>query len=245
VTPLEHAVAYATFPNLGKAVAPHAVLEVRTGTGKLVWRFDRDGPKPRQVITPHVAVEMIKMMNSVVENGTGRRAALDGVPTCGKTGTTNDFRDGWFVGYTGNFVGAVWMGNDNYSPTKHMEGGSLPAMTWHDIMAYAHQGVELRPLPGLPPPQHPPALAGGAVKDIDEPHPALLTHNATEALVHLEDMFDDAQHALSAQSAPPATLGALDAGSGTGGAGSTDGDGANASIAAMTDENSPPSLRGD
>ena len=241
VTPLEHAVAFATFPNLGKAVAPHAVLEVRTGTGKLVWRFDRDGPQPRQVITPHVAVEMIKMMNSVVENGTGRRAALDGVPTCGKTGTTNDFRDGWFVGYTGNFTGAVWMGNDDFSPTKRMVGGSLPAMTWHDIMAYAHQGVELRPLPGLPAPQHPPALAEGAVKGIDEPHPALLTRKATEALVHLEDMFDDAVHGLSAQAASPATLGALD---GTGGADGNGRGGANASIAAMTDPNSPPSLRG-
>jgi penicillin-binding protein 1A len=226
-------------------VAPHAVLEVRTGTGKLVWRFDRDGPQPRQVLTPRVAVEMIKMMNSVVENGTGRRAQLDGVPTCGKTGTTNDFRDGWFVGYTGNFVGSVWMGNDDFSPTKHMEGGSLPAMTWHDIMAYAHQGVELRPLPGLPPPQHPPALAEGAVKGIDEPHPALLTRKATQALVHLEDMFDDAEHGLSAQSAPSATLGALDAGSSTGGADGNGGGGPNASIAAMTDRNSPPSLRGD
>jgi penicillin-binding protein 1A len=137
------------------------------------------------------------------------------------------------------------MGNDDFSPTKHMEGGSLPAMTWHDIMAYAHQGVELRPLPGLPPPQHPPALAEGAVKGIDEPHPALLTRKATQALVHLEDMFDDAEHGLSAQSAPSATLGALDAGSSTGGADGNGGGGPNASIAAMTDRNSPPSLRGD
>src|SRR5580692_8155736 len=158
VNVLEHAVADATFPNLGRAVAPHAALEVRTDSGQLVWRFDRDGPRPRQVITPEVAVEMIKMQNSVVENGTGRRAQLDGVPTCGKTGTTNDWRDGWFVGYTGNFVGAVWMGNDDYSPTKRMTGGTLPAMTWHNIMAYAHQGVELRPLPGFPPPTHAPAM---------------------------------------------------------------------------------------
>src|SRR5215468_4757979 len=155
----EHAMAYATFPNLGRAVTPHAALEVRTDAGQLVWRFDRDGPKPKQVISPEVAMDMIKMMNSVVENGTGRRAQLDGVPTCGKTGTTNDWRDAWFVGYTGNFAGAIWMGNDDYSPTKRMTGGTLPAATWHNIMAYAHQGVELRPLPGLPPPQHAPAIA--------------------------------------------------------------------------------------
>jgi penicillin-binding protein 1A len=169
-----------------------------------------------------------------VENGTGRRAGLDGVPTAGKTGTTNDFRDGWFVGYTGNFTGAVWMGNDDYASTKRMEGGSLPAMTWHDIMAYAHQGVELRPLPGLPAPQHPPPLAEGAVKGA-EPHPALLTRKASDALVHLENMLDEAEHGL------PATLGALDGG----GSGAGNGGGPHASVAAMTDQSGPPSSSGD
>ncbi len=148
VNVLEHAVAYATFPNLGKAVTPHAALEVRTGNGQLVWRFDRDGKRPEQVMSPQVAMEMIGMMNSVVQNGTGRRAQLDGVPTAGKTGTTNGYRDAWFVGYTGNFVGAVWMGNDDYTPTKRMTGGTIPALVWHNIMAYAHQGVELRPPAG-------------------------------------------------------------------------------------------------
>src|ERR1700691_4534362 len=155
----EHAVAYATFPNLGKAVVPHAALEVRTGTGQLVWRFDRDGPKPQQVIAPSVALDMIKMMNSVVVNGTGKRAALAGIPVAGKTGTTNSWRDAWFVGYTGNFVGAVWMGNDDYSPTKRMTGGTLPAIVWHNIITSAHQGVELRTLPGMPAPTHAPGPA--------------------------------------------------------------------------------------
>src|SRR6201993_1473547 len=206
----QHAVAYATFPNLGKAVAPHAALEVRTDSGELVWRFDRDGPKPKQVISPEVAIDMIKMMNSVVENGTGRRAQLDGVPTCGKTGTTNDWRDAWFVGYTGNFVGAIWMGNDDYSPTKRMTGGTLPAATWHNIMAYAHQGVELRPLPGLPPPQHAPAIADSSFKGSDQPHAVLLTRKGTEALIHVERILDDAVHALSAQAAPGGSRSSLD-----------------------------------
>jgi penicillin-binding protein 1A len=234
VTPLEHAVAYATFPNLGRAVAPHAALEVRTGTGQLVWRFDRDGKQPRQVLSPQVAVEMIKMMNSVVENGTGKRAALDGIPTCGKTGTTNDWRDGWFVGYTGNFVAAVWMGNDDFSQTKHMTGGTLPAMTWHDIMTYAHQGAELRPLPGLPPPEHTTVAAEGAAKGADEPHPALLTRKATEALTHVEHVLDDADHALAAQASPPGTVGALDAGSDRA-----------ATVAAAADQKGPPNPSGD
>src|SRR5208282_1674657 len=205
----EHAVAYATFPNLGKAVVPHAALEVRTGTGQLVWRFDRDGKKPQQVISPQVALDMIKMMNSVVENGTGKRAQLDGIPTAGKTGTTNAWRDAWFVGYTGNFVGAVWMGNDDYSPTKRMTGGTIPALVWHNIMAYAHQGIELRPLPGLPAPQHAPTVADASFKGGDEPRPILLTRKGTDVLVRIERLLDDADRALAAQSSA-GTLGALD-----------------------------------
>jgi penicillin-binding protein 1A len=203
VNVLEHAVAYATFPNLGKAVTPHAALEVRTGNGQLVWRFDRDGKRPEQVISPQVALEMIGMMNSVVQNGTGRRAQLDGVPDAGKTGTTNGYRDAWFVGYTGNFVGAVWMGNDDYTPTKRMTGGTIPALAWHNIMAYAHQGVELRPLPGLPPPQHAPPVADAALVGAPAPQQILLTRKGTDALIRVERLLDDASRAL------PARLGSI------------------------------------
>jgi penicillin-binding protein 1A len=233
----EHAMAYATFPNLGRAVTPHAALEVRTDSGELVWRFDRDGPKPKQVISPEVAIDMIKMMNSVVENGTGRRAQLDGVPTCGKTGTTNDWRDAWFVGYTGNFVGAIWMGNDDYSPTKRMTGGTLPAATWHNIMAYAHQGVELRPLPGLPPPQHAPAIADSSFKGGDQPHAVLLTRKGTEALIHVERVLDDAVHALSAQGAPSGSVGSL--------GGSVNDAGRGSALATAADRNAPVTSRGE
>ncbi len=89
------------------------------------------------------------MMNNAVENGTGRRAQLDGIKTAGKTGTTSAWRDAWFMGYTGNFVCGIWLGNDDYTPTRNMTGGTLPAMTWHKVMAYAHQGVEIKPLIGL------------------------------------------------------------------------------------------------
>ena len=199
VNVLEHAVAYATFPNLGKAVTPHAALEVRTGTGQLVWRFDRDGKRPEQVISPQVALEMIGMMNSVVQNGTGRKAQLDGVPVAGKTGTTNGWRDAWFVGYSGNFVGAVWMGNDDYTPTKRMTGGTIPALAWHNVMAYAHQGVELRPLPGLPPPQHAPTVADAALVGAPAPQQILLTRKGTDALVRVERLLDEATRALPAR----------------------------------------------
>jgi penicillin-binding protein 1A len=211
VNPLEHAVAYATFPNLGKAVTPHAALEVRTGTGELVWRFDRDGKRPEQVISPKVALDMIMMMNSVVQNGTGRRAQLDGVQVAGKTGTTNGWRDAWFVGYTGNFCGAVWMGNDDYTPTKRMTGGTIPALIWHNVMTYAHQGVELRLLPGLPPiQQHAPPVAEAALQGAPAPQQILLTRKATDALVRVERLLDDASRAMPARGVAAGTLGALD-----------------------------------
>jgi penicillin-binding protein 1A len=206
---VEHAVAYATFPNLGKAVPPHAALEVRTGTGRLVWRFDRDGKRPEQVISPKVALEMIGMMNSVVQNGTGRRAQLDGIHVAGKTGTTNGYRDAWFCGYTGNFSGAVWMGNDDYQPTKRMTGGTIPALIWHNVMAYAHQGIELRQLPGLPPPGRAPA-ADAAAQGTSVARPILLTRKGTEALVRVERLLDEAARALPPPGVPPGPLGALE-----------------------------------
>lgn len=200
VTVLEHAVAYATFPNRGKAVTPHSVLEVRTGAGYPVWRWDRDGPKPRQAIPASVAADMAGMMSHVVSEGTARRAALDGIPTAGKTGTTNAYRDAWFVGYTGNFTCAVWYGNDDYSPTNRMTGGSLPAQTWHDIMLAAHQGVEVREIAGigmgqkLPPERITNAQANAAPKVLETKPgpPPVLTKRGADVLVRVEKLLDDA-----------------------------------------------------
>ncbi len=197
---LDHTGAYATFPNLGMKVMPHAILEVRTGAGKLVWRYDRDGPKPYRVLPAHVAQDMITMMNSVVENGTGRRARLDGIASAGKTGTTNAYRDAWFMGYTGNFVCGLWFGNDDYTSTNRMTGGSLPAMTWHAIMAYAHQGVEIKQLPGVPVPHERQEQSVALKTKSDEPppppRPVMLTKRGVDILVQLERMMDDANRAL-------------------------------------------------
>ena len=207
VTVLDHTAGYTMFVNGGKSQTPHAVLEVRSGAGELIWRWDRDGKKPVQVITPQVAADMAMMMNKVVEEGTARRAILDGIKAGGKTGTTNSYRDAWFVGYTGNFVMGVWYGNDDYTSMHQMTGGSLPAQTWHDIMAYAHQGIELREVPGLGPNG---SATGRPVADSkdkkdgvpDAPRPTVLTKRGTDVLIRVERMMDDATRALATRSDP-------------------------------------------
>jgi penicillin-binding protein 1A len=206
VNVLEHTVAYATFPNLGKAVTPHTVLEVRTGAGETIWRWDRDGKKPTQAIPPQVATDMIFMMNKVVEEGTARRAMLNGVKAAGKTGTTNAYRDAWFVGYTGNFVCGVWFGNDDYSPLNRMTGGSLPAMTWHEIMEYAHQGIELKNLPGLPPNPAPTAPVVQNTSNGEPARPAMLTYRGAQVLVGIERMMEETSRSLPATPRPAASL---------------------------------------
>src|SRR5579871_1578260 len=203
VTLLEHTVAYATFPNQGKAVKPHAILEVRSDTGDTIWRFDRDeSKKPVQAIPPQVASDMAMMMSKVVEEGTAKRAILDGIKSAGKTGTTNSYRDAWFVGYTGNFVCGVWYGNDDYSPLNRMTGGSLPAQTWHEIMAYAHQGIELKQIAGVP---KNPATVGPIIDRDgkgDAPiRPAMLTNKGVQTLLRVEQLMDEAGRQLSAAGA--------------------------------------------
>jgi penicillin-binding protein 1A len=207
VTVLDHTVAYVAFPNLGKAVTSHALLEVRTGNGEVIWRFDRDGPKPRQVMPVQVALDMNMMMNKVTEEGTARRALIPGVRIAGKTGTTNAYRDAWFVGFSGNMVAGVWIGNDDYSSTNRMTGGSLPAMVWQAVMSYAHQGIEIKPLAGVSPAAAPPTPARNQVANAQATgtgapvlRPTLLTRRGTEVLVKIEQMMDEATRALPASS---------------------------------------------
>jgi penicillin-binding protein 1A len=207
VTVLDHTAAYVAFPNLGRAVAPHAIVEVRNGAGDVVWRFDRDGPKPEQVLRPQVALELNQIMNKVVEEGTGRRAMLTMTKAAGKTGTTNGYRDAWFVGYTGNYVCGVWFGNDDYSATNRMTGGSLPAMAWQQIMTFAHQGIEIKPIPGVPNtpmPAAPQVVAATApAPDAGPVRPQMLTKRSTDVLLRIERMMENATRALATASAPP------------------------------------------
>jgi penicillin-binding protein 1A len=190
--------ANATFANGGKRAVPYASVEVRNSRGDLLYRRDRDGPPMTQVIPADKIAEMNNLLKEVVIAGTGRAARLDGVVVAGKTGTTNAYRDAWFNGFTGNFVGSVWFGNDDDSSMNNMTGGTLPARTWHEIMAYAHQGIELKNPYGItdtPPPVVVSAASSGkGGGDLGQPsRPVTLSRRSAETLVGIEEAMHAAE----------------------------------------------------
>ena len=152
VTPLEMASAYAAFANGGIGVQPHVITKVRTADGKLLYA--RRNASFGRVIEPQYVAMMNEMMQETLLTGTARKAELPGWQAAGKTGTSQDFRDAWFIGYTNYLVAAVWLGNDDDSPTKKVSGGNLPVEIWSRFMKEAHAGVPVAALPRL-------ELAGG------------------------------------------------------------------------------------
>ncbi len=145
VSLIELAGAYGAFANGGIGVWPHGIAEIRDSAGRVVYR--RAGSGPGRVMEPGHAAAMTDMLALVVSDGTGRGAALTR-PAAGKTGTSQDFRDAWFVGYTAQFTAGVWLGNDDGRPMKNVTGGGLPARLWRDIMKAAHKGLAVQPLLG-------------------------------------------------------------------------------------------------
>ncbi|WP_417667897.1 transglycosylase domain-containing protein [Roseibium sp.] len=148
VTPLEIAAAYVPFSNGGYGVLPHVVRRIKTVEGKVLYSRQGDG-RGRVISREHVG-QMNRMMSETLLTGTGKKAMLDGNrPAGGKTGTSQDFRDAWFIGYTGNLTTAVWFGNDDNSPTKKATGGSLPAVVWKETMEAEHVELPVADLPGV------------------------------------------------------------------------------------------------
>jgi penicillin-binding protein 1A len=137
--------AYAPFANGGQGVAPHVVNKIRTAEGKVLYA--RAADQLGQVIEPRAVAMMNTMMQETLLSGTARKAELPGWMAAGKTGTSQDFRDAWFIGYTANLVTGVWLGNDDNSPTKKATGGGLPVEVWTRFMKAAHQGVPVASLP--------------------------------------------------------------------------------------------------
>jgi penicillin-binding protein 1A len=103
------------------------------------------------VVAAHHVGALNDMLNAALVFGTGRGAALPLHPACGKTGTAQDFRDAWFIGYTAHFVAGAWVGNDDRRPMKRVAGGTLPAKLWREVMLLAHEGKTPMPLPGTVP----------------------------------------------------------------------------------------------
>jgi penicillin-binding protein 1A len=138
--------AYGAFASGGTVVEPHVIRRIRSSTGRVLYA--RPAPGGDLVASPGSIAALNGMMQTVVERGTGKRAGLAGHATAGKTGTSQDFRDAWFIGYTAHYVGGVWTGNDNGAPMRKATGGNLPAVIWNRVMEQAHAGLDSLPLSG-------------------------------------------------------------------------------------------------
>lgn len=137
--------AYAPFANGGFAVSPHVVTRIKTVDGKLLYMRQPEERNP--VIEPRYVAMMNTMMRETLISGTAKKAEIPGWQAAGKTGTSQDYRDAWFIGYTANLVTGVWLGNDDNSPTKKATGGGLPVEVWSRFMRTAHEGVPVAALP--------------------------------------------------------------------------------------------------
>jgi penicillin-binding protein 1A len=146
VTPLELTGGYAAFANGGLGVAPYAIVRIRTASGKVLYQRRESGLG--RVMSPEADADMTEMMMGTVAAGTGTAAALKGRDVAGKTGTSQDYRDAWFVGFSSDYVTGVWIGNDNGTSMKKATGGGLPARIFKAFMDDAERGQPARPLIG-------------------------------------------------------------------------------------------------
>ncbi len=142
---LEMTTAYAVFQTSGNSVTRYAITRIQAEDGSVLYQ--REAPTaPARIVDEGLAREMNQMLYSVVETGTGTAADLGRREAAGKTGTTQEWRDAWFIGYTADYITGVWVGNDADDPMNHVAGGGIPASIWRDYMAIAHEGLDLRPL---------------------------------------------------------------------------------------------------
>jgi penicillin-binding protein 1A len=146
VTLLELTSAFVPFANGGRPVTPFTIRRIVMRDGHVL--YERSGDGFENVINFYDLGQMNAMLRAVVTGGTARRAQFGEFEIAGKTGTSQDYRDAWFIGYTTHLVGGVWVGNDDNSPTQKVTGGSIPTAVWRDVMEFAHAGLAPEPLPG-------------------------------------------------------------------------------------------------
>jgi len=137
--------AYIPFANWGYSISPHAIQAIYSNDGNVLYSHETHQKK--QVLDTRILGEINAMLQTVVRSGTGKSAQISGRDVAGKTGTTNDYRDAWFIGYTADFVTGVWVGNDDNSKMARVTGGTLPARIWQDYMSAALQDVPVANLP--------------------------------------------------------------------------------------------------
>jgi penicillin-binding protein 1A len=147
VTLLELTSAFTPFANGGYSIVPFSVRRIVTRDGQII--YERSGDGLGQAMSNRDLGSMNSMMRAVVNEGTAKKAQIPDFDIAGKTGTSQDYRDAWFVGYSSYLVGGVWLGNDDNSPTKTVTGGSVPAVIWKDVMTVAHANLSPAPLPGF------------------------------------------------------------------------------------------------
>jgi penicillin-binding protein 1A len=156
VSVLEMTSAFQVFQQGGERVQPYIIEEVRTVGGARVLLHLRSAPVP--AYDPARAAMMLRMMQGVIREGTGKRADF-GWPAAGKTGTSQNWRDAWFVGFTPEFATGVWVGNDDGRSMRRVTGGDAPAQIWRSFMIEAHRGIAVRDFDWLLPlPQAEPTL---------------------------------------------------------------------------------------
>ncbi|ODT79786.1 MAG: penicillin-binding protein [Pelagibacterium sp. SCN 64-44] len=200
VSVLDMTSSYAVLANHGLKTPAYGITRMTTLTGELVYEIDPDAPRER-VLSETTVANMNSMLRGVVTGGTGTRARIEGVPVLGKSGTTSSYRDAWFCGFTGNYVAAVWFGNDDYHATRNLTGGTLPAIAWQKFMAYAHTNIEILPVFGVDfTPDNTAIAAAGpdAAEDEQDQRPPGLPAGAARKLIDLAGRF-----AAAAQAAAP------------------------------------------
>lgn len=132
---LQMVTAYATIGRGGSIVEPYSILKITDKDGKTLYERPTP-PEAEKVVNENNIRQITAMMQSVIASGTGQAAAIP-YPAAGKTGTSQEFRDAWFIGFSTKYAAAVWFGNDDNSPTKRLTGGSAPAQVWRDVMTTA------------------------------------------------------------------------------------------------------------
>ena len=157
VSPLEMAQAYDAFANGGYAVKAYGIERIRTTSGRVLYDHGVDKAAKPKVIQGQPLDYMTQMMRQVLIVGSGVGARINGYDLAGKTGTTSDYRDAWFVGFTGGFVTSVWVGKDNNTPMKAVTGGSFPARLWRTFMTGALPALKVSTIPGGSPAPQPPS----------------------------------------------------------------------------------------